>query len=86
MLLESKVTNEVDTILALLTDLDSVTKKFQKDDISMADVRAIIKEVMEKHPDTKIRLHDDAKISLYPDFECAVAKILANDEVELTAA
>lgn len=52
----------------------------------MDNLKAIITEVIEKHPDTISRLHEVAKFMLYPDLECEVTKILHTDEAELTNA
>ncbi len=65
----------VDRLHALLSDLDSVTKSLQRDNITMSQVRTLFDAVIDEHPSTKEYLQADAAIVLHPNFKTAIAKI-----------
>lgn len=65
-------------------ELNSVTKRFQAKDTSIADMRAILDDVIAKHPKPFDQLSCTANIIVYPLFESAVSKIQDGKEHSLT--
>eukprot|EP00644_Phytophthora_capsici_P018320 jgi/Phyca11/131982/e_gw1.125.25.1 len=58
-----------------LKAFNSVCKKLQEDDLSMAAVRVLFDRMIEMYPVTKEHLRPDARIVHSPDFESGVFKI-----------
>lgn len=75
----NRETKDLETLYDLLLDFNSVTKRFQKEDNLIADVRTILDDVIARFTSTKDRLRVDANIVLYPFFESLVAKIQDNN-------
>ncbi len=59
--------------------LDEIAKALQKDDVNMADVRALFDTVIEKYPKFSDRLCSTATIIQQKDFETCTVKILENN-------
>lgn len=65
----------ISELQVLLRDIDSVVKKFQREDTSFGNVRAVLDEVIKLHPSTKERIGENADIILHHAFETAVENI-----------
>ena len=80
----NRESKSIEDLIGILRDLNSVTKRFQADDNTIADVRAVLDKVISKYPGTKTRLDSSASIVMYPSFESAVSKIQDGLENSLT--
>ncbi|KAF0750418.1 hypothetical protein AaE_006722 [Aphanomyces astaci] len=74
----------VDTLLAVLGDLTSITLALQDEECMLSDVRRIFDTVVEDYPDAVRRLGETADIVQYPTFESGVVKILSGHAFTLT--
>lgn len=78
-----KECKQIDSLAEVLRALDSVTKRFQKEDITLAEVCAILEDVIKKHTSTESRLSPTAKIALNLVFESSIVKIQDGHESKL---
>lgn len=65
----------VDELYEKFTVFESVTKALQKDNTSLADVRALFDATIDEHPTTYCRLSSTADIVHCPWFESALVKV-----------
>lgn len=75
---------QITALVAVLKDLDSVTKVLQSDETTLADVRMLFDKVLEEHPQLSNRLSDDASIVHDVSFERALVKIQKGRAAELS--
>ena len=55
--------------------MESINKKLQADDTTLADVRALFDHVIDSFPTATPRLQPDANIVHSPDFESGLVKL-----------
>lgn len=65
---------QINELLFVLTELDSVTKRFKNDTNTVGDVRAIVEELINRYPEAEYRLASSADIIVHPVYKQAVAK------------
>ena len=65
----------IDALVLRLKDLESVCKQLQREHTSVSDTRALFDAVIDKYPETNVRLNADAKIVADASFESALVKI-----------
>ena len=75
LLLTTRKDREIDQLLEMLTDLDSVTKALQEERLSVCDARALFDGVIGSFRQTAGRLSQHAEIIHDKVFESAIAKI-----------
>lgn len=75
---------KIDGLVLILDELDSVTKRLQDEETTMADVRVLFDATIAKYPETLCRLGETAGIVLHPEFESALVKLQENRVVDLT--
>ncbi|OWY97507.1 hypothetical protein PHMEG_00031944, partial [Phytophthora megakarya] len=68
----------IKVLLENLLTFNSVCKKLQEDDLSMAAVRVLFDRIIEMYPVTKEHLSPDARIVHSPSFESGVVKVATN--------
>lgn len=78
-------TQQLELLCSTLSELDSVTKCLQRDNTTMAEVRALFDTVIEHYPAMKSRLGPTAEIVECPAFESAVVLIQRQKTSLLTA-
>ncbi len=66
------------------SQLDSVIKALQSDDLKCADVRILFDGVMRECPRTESQLSSSAKIVAHPEFESGFVKIQNDQTNNLT--
>ena len=82
----SREMKKLDELYIILIDLNSATKCFQRENITFADVRAVLDEIIVIHPSLASRLETNAEIILFKSFESAIAKIEDGLEASLNDA
>ncbi len=70
---------QIDELIVLLRDLDSVTKALQKDSVTLLECRVLFDAVIQKIPSTTSRLNPNADIVCSPQFESSIVKVLAGN-------
>jgi hypothetical protein len=75
LMLSSKENRDIDGLFEVLKDFESVSKVLQRDDTTMADVRALFDAISENYSNCERRLARDAPLVLDKFFESAVVKI-----------
>jgi hypothetical protein len=77
---------ELEVLLSVMENLESVTKALQKEDLNIGSVRSLFDAVIEEHPDMKARLSNSADIVVDATFESAISKIDLGSTESLTRA
>lgn len=75
---------QVDELLLLLAEPDSVTRRFQNDTNTVAYVRAIVEELATKCREVELSLWSSSDIIVHPLFEQAVANFQDGNQSTLT--
>ncbi len=78
MILNGRDTCKVEGLCDEVTQLDEITKALQKEDVNMADVRALLDTVTEEYPQFSDRLCSTAAIIQQKEFETGIVNILEN--------
>ncbi len=74
---------QIDLLCMKLKALNTVTKKLQRDLLSLYDVQKPFNVVMAKYPSTNNRLKPDSNIVFGPSFETAIIKAQSIEEAHL---
>lgn len=84
LLLNTDDDQDVDRLLRLLADINSVTKSLQESNVSLADARVILNGVIEEHPTPQARLRARSNIVENSAFESAICKLQNSEDLFLT--
>lgn len=75
---------EADSLLSVLSDLDSVTKELQKKSLTISEAQVLFNAVVAKFESTRTGLGEDASIVLQYKFESRIRKLQEGRTSELT--
>lgn len=74
---------QIDAVLRDMKNLEGIQVDLQTDEMTLLDVRDSFDEVLDKFPQMRDRLKEDARIVHNPTFEAAVCRIQAGREDDL---
>ncbi len=84
MILPLAAVREIEKFCNIFEELDAVTKELQRDDLNLADVRALFDTVLEVYLRADCYLAKPSSIVHCTDFENTILKVIDNQESTLT--
>ncbi len=75
---------EIEKLCNIFEELDAVKKELQRNDLNLADVRALFDTVLEVYPRADLYLAKSSSIVHCTDFENAIVKVIDNQEFTLS--